>query len=321
MSLPPFVRHSFRTSDEATAREFLDKAFGGRMAAGSGREPGLRVDLTSVIADDFSATDMKLPGEVAFTVTGRDQLVVNTVLSGGVSHERGKTFDEFGPGQVMAGNYPTARVAARIHDVQLHTVVLSVPLLRSVGGLDADEPWRVLANSSTPTAANRWQSVTRFVNQTLVDPGAVTSPLIVPSLGRLLAATALATFPNSAVVDPTGENSRDAHPDSVRRAIAFIESDPQAPMAIGDIAHAAYVTPRTIQLAFRRHLETTPMAYLRRVRLDHARHDLLHATSDASMTVTEIAARWGFTSSKFTELYRAAYGEPPSHTLKTRPVL
>jgi transcriptional regulator GlxA family with amidase domain len=37
------------------------------------------------------------------------------------------------------------------------------------------------------------------------------------------------------------------------------------------------------------------MAYLRRVRLDHAHHDLI-AASPGSQTVTAIAYRWGFSS-------------------------
>ncbi len=33
--------------------------------------------------------------------------------------------------------------------------------------------------------------------------------------------------------------------------------------------------------------------------------------------MTAVAARWGFTPSRFTEHYRAAYGVLPSHTLRT----
>lgn len=83
-----------------------------------------------------------------------------------------------------------------------------------------------------------------------------------------------------------------------------------------DIAAAASVTTRSIQLAFQRHLETTPMAYLRRVRLDHA-HRQLQAADPARDTVTAVARQWGFSSaSRFAAHYRAAYGVPPSHALQ-----
>jgi transcriptional regulator GlxA family with amidase domain len=84
-----------------------------------------------------------------------------------------------------------------------------------------------------------------------------------------------------------------------------------------DIARAAYVTVRAVQLAFRRHLDTTPTAYLRQVRLERAHQQLRDLSPDDGATVIEIAARWGFADpSHFRGLYRRTYGQPPSHTLR-----
>jgi transcriptional regulator GlxA family with amidase domain len=69
-------------------------------------------------------------------------------------------------------------------------------------------------------------------------------------------------------------------------------------------------------MAFRRHLDTTPMAYLRRVRLQHAHQQLQHADGQDGQTVTRVALDWGFASaSRFAAYYRAAYGRAPSETL------
>jgi transcriptional regulator GlxA family with amidase domain len=58
------------------------------------------------------------------------------------------------------------------------------------------------------------------------------------------------------------------------------------------------------------------MEYLRRVRLDHARHDLV-AADPACTTVTAIAYRWGFSNaSRFATRYQEAYGVRPSHTFR-----
>ncbi|MDT7625040.1 MAG: hypothetical protein QOF99_5941, partial [Pseudonocardiales bacterium] len=104
-----------------------------------------------------------------------------------------------------------------------------------------------------------------------------------------------------------------------RRAIAFIEQRPEADIGVADIAAAANVSIRAVQFAFRRQLDTTPMAYLRAVRLDHAHHDLLATDPDHGATVTGIASRWGFYSnSRFATQYRRAYGVTPSHTLHNR---
>ncbi|GAA3451060.1 helix-turn-helix transcriptional regulator [Dactylosporangium matsuzakiense] len=63
-----------------------------------------------------------------------------------------------------------------------------------------------------------------------------------------------------------------------------------------------------MQHAFRRHLGTTPTAYLHRVRLEHAHRDLRATTG----TVAEVARRWGFPDRcRFTVSYQAVYGRLP----------
>lgn len=80
---------------------------------------------------------------------------------------------------------------------------------------------------------------------------------------------------------------------------------------------AAHVTVRAVQLAFRRHLDTTPMAYLRRVRLETLPPATPGCHPDDGTTVTAVAARWGFASpSQFAGRYRRTYGQLPSHTLR-----
>jgi transcriptional regulator GlxA family with amidase domain len=109
----------------------------------------------------------------------------------------------------------------------------------------------------------------------------------------------------------------DATPTTLTRAIAFIDANPDLDIGVVDIARAAHVTVRAVQLAFRRHLDTTPMAYLRRVRLDRAHEQLRAASPDDGTTITQVAARWGYPDpSRFTARYRRAYGQPPSHTLR-----
>ncbi|WP_228717474.1 helix-turn-helix transcriptional regulator [Allosaccharopolyspora coralli] len=104
----------------------------------------------------------------------------------------------------------------------------------------------------------------------------------------------------------------------LRRAVAFIEANPDLDLTLTDIARAANVSPRALQLAFRRHLDTTPMHYLRRVRLDRAHHDLQNAVAGDGTTVTGVAARWGYARpSRFAADYRSAYGEHPHRTLHT----
>jgi transcriptional regulator GlxA family with amidase domain len=141
-------------------------------------------------------------------------------------------------------------------------------------------------------------------------------PLLVGSAAQMLAAATLATFPNTALADPTIEDRHDASSVTLRRAVAYIEEHVADDVSLADIAEAAHVSVRAVQLAFRRKLDTTPMAHLRRARLDHA-HRALVAADPRHTTVAAVAARWGFPNhSRFTATYRVTYGVLPSVTLR-----
>jgi AraC-like DNA-binding protein len=100
---------------------------------------------------------------------------------------------------------------------------------------------------------------------------------------------------------------------TLKRAIDFIEGNLQRPLAIADIAEAAGVGPRALQIAFRREFGYSPLNYARRRRLAAVHHDLL--TNAGSLSIAEIAARWGFIHlGLFAQQYREVYGERPSDT-------
>ncbi|MFF4251238.1 AraC family transcriptional regulator [Streptomyces sp. NPDC001663] len=107
-------------------------------------------------------------------------------------------------------------------------------------------------------------------------------------------------------------------PGAVRRAVEFCAEHAHEPISVADMALAARVSVRSLREGFRTHLATTPLAYLRRVRLDLARRDLLAiAEGHALGTVTDVALRWGFVHlGRFTGHYRQSYGETPSQTLR-----
>ncbi|MFF4615194.1 AraC family transcriptional regulator [Nonomuraea jabiensis] len=121
----------------------------------------------------------------------------------------------------------------------------------------------------------------------------------------------------SADLDEPSDPSTSA---ALRRARHFCEEHAAEPITLRDIATAARVSVRTLQSGFREHLQTTPMAYLRNVRLARAHADLLHiAATGGQTTVTEVALRWGFTHlSRFASFYRQTYGHAPSVTRRGR---
>jgi AraC-like DNA-binding protein len=81
------------------------------------------------------------------------------------------------------------------------------------------------------------------------------------------------------------------------------------------LARIAHVSVRTLHAAFQDQLGETPMAYVRKVRLDRVRADLLRSDPQR-VGVTQIATRWGFMHlSRFAHKYRHQFNELPSTTL------
>lgn len=107
-----------------------------------------------------------------------------------------------------------------------------------------------------------------------------------------------------------------AHPPMLRRVVSFIHDNAHADIGLMDMAAAVNVTPRSVQYMFRRYLGTTPLEYLRRVRLDRAHRDLKAADPTVD-TVTAIAGRWGFAhAGRFSMAYKQVFGTAPSSTLR-----
>lgn len=103
----------------------------------------------------------------------------------------------------------------------------------------------------------------------------------------------------------------------IARAVELLRSDPGHPWTAGELAAAVSVSVRSLHDGFRRAIGTSPIAYLRELRLC-AVHDELATREPGSVTVTEVAARWGFVHlGRFASSYRRQFAELPSHTLKS----
>jgi AraC-like DNA-binding protein len=211
----------------------------------------------------------------------------------------------------------------RIHwdDFRAGLVKLDLDVVQRVAAEAGGDPTRPvrfgLSRAASGERVRQWQELVRYVTQDFcTNDLAYSSPLIYSHTMRLLAATLLETFPNTTTtVDPARPGNADAS--AVRRAVAFIEDHAGEPIGLTEIAAAARIGSRTVQEAFRRHLATTPMAYLRRVRLERAHRELQSADPAAGATVAEIAVRWGFAHhGRFAALYQSCYGQAPSVTLR-----
>jgi AraC-like DNA-binding protein len=290
------------------AHELLSAAYGRMRLNGGVRRARVRMATRSLGRVRFDEVD----GHIGLAVESEPpgEYLFGHLAGGRISYLSDGEERRLVAGDAFLAVPPGSPYTATAEDPQASMVVLSQAVVDEV----AEDARFLGCRPLSPRAAAAWRSTCVLLHNELL-PVFGDSPLVVANATRLLVATTLATFPNSTLVDPTATDRRDARPQALRRAIAFIEDNAASDITAADIARAARVSIRAMQLAFRRYLDMTPMAYLRAVRLSCAHEDL----NAGNGSVTAIAARWGYArSSVFAAHYRAAYGVPPSQTLRSR---
>ena len=101
----------------------------------------------------------------------------------------------------------------------------------------------------------------------------------------------------------------------VKRARDFALGHLDEPVQIIDVCRALGVSRRTLQYCFEQVLGMNPLAYLRTLRLNGARRDLL-AGAHRDVKVRDVVERWGFWHlSRFSAEYRELFHELPSETI------
>lgn len=161
-----------------------------------------------------------------------------------------------------------------------------------------------------------WRGLIRYlVDELDRETNVFTSPLTRAHVEQLVVATLLLSQPHR-YRDELAQPQRSIAPGFVRRVEAYIEEHADAPLTVADLAAHVGVSTSTLFAGFREFRNTSPMACLRRARLQRVRAEL-QAAGSGDATVTEVALRWGFTHlGRFAADYKRRFGESPSATLK-----
>ena len=102
-------------------------------------------------------------------------------------------------------------------------------------------------------------------------------------------------------------------PQHVKRALVYMRSNVAEKITLPRLAATCAVPERILLKQFKRFVGLSPLAYLRRLRLNLARGELLKADCDTA--ISEIAISCGFTHlGRFATEYRRAFDESPSAT-------
>ena len=315
-------RTDYATRDPEEAQAFFAEAYTEAVWRGAVDRGAFKLVDQRLDAGPFQIDRVRMASRVVSTFRPDDVYFVTYLAEGSIRLEQSGVDEMVVPGQVVLAGQAGVEARTEADDIRQDVVTVSVAAVREAAGLDPKGDQNPDFDSVRPVTADRartWQATRAYLQAVLADGDVAESSLLVGSTNRLLAALLLETFPNSIRRASSAErrDRRDARgPGSLRRAIGFIERNAGGDIGIADIARAASVTPRAVEFAFRRHLGTTPTAYLRQVRLDHAHRELLGADKGDHLTVSEVAYRWGFSSpSRFSEYYRRAFGRSPRETL------
>ena len=307
----------FDSCDLDETEDFLVRAYAPMRISGVGHPSRARIHRRWV--GSVNVDEMSFSYTLSYTAKPLGRVCLCRVHSGRIEENFVGGFqDVFAPGDLALLTPPdlpfSGRVCGADYDLtmfdtaQLGRVAATAPRARSTCV-------RLTGHRPVSAAAARQLGATIDYFHELTTAYAAPSELLAGTAAADLAAAVLNAFPNNALTEPTAADRHDATPALLRRAMAYIDECAHTDITITDIAAHVYATPRAVQYVFRRHLDMTPMQYLRRVRLERAHRDLTEADPGGT-TVGAVAAHWGFAhQGRFARFYRQTYGRSPSQTL------
>jgi AraC-like DNA-binding protein len=278
----------------------------------------LERDSIGPVSIDRTAFDIDVDADVG----PADQLVFGQVSSGAVGFRAGGAEHWHRNGVYLAaqpGRERTSMIRGGIHD----QVLMDSGLVSQIADTElgwTGQPIRFTGYEPvSPEAAQAWKHAYAYVRGSVAAmPDTAGHRLIAAMAARHLAVVALAVFPNTTMTAGYLPGPGWEPPANVRRAAGFIDAMADQPVSLEQVALVAGVSGRVLQSAFRRYYGTTPIGYLRQVRLERAHAQLRAADPADGTTVAAVGRRWGWANrARFAAAYRQRFGVPPGRTLRT----
>lgn len=264
-----------------------------------------------------------VPINVKASEEAGDYLMLCFLTSGKARAQQGGTELEM---TLSKGLVRDARRSVFSEQVDFSALFLTIPFsrlkshLRALLGEQADiiDPEFTPSTDLTSMAGQHMRNTLLFAAQELDGPLKAlngSGSVLKSNLETLLLNQILHSLPNAHSDLLQSGWSRSALPYHVKRARDYMHAHANRPIAMEALSAHAGCSIRTLQEGFRNALGSTPMAYLKSIRLDRVRQALLSAAPGDS--VTALASKWGFAHhGNFAKAYRAKFGIPPSETLR-----
>ena len=165
------------------------------------------------------------------------------------------------------------------------------------------------------TGIRSWRDVLELLRGEMENGGSLSNePIVMKEFERLLLSQLIVAQPNN--YTEALQRPVPAAPRTIRRAVEILEHHADELLTVEDVASATGISVRALQDGFKKYYGTTPMGYLREVRMKTVRAWLLDA-DPSTTTVSDAASRCGFVHlERFSVQYREKFGETPPATLR-----
>ena len=170
---------------------------------------------------------------------------------------------------------------------------------------------------TTPRGRSLLESV-RFLACELDRPGGIADAPLAREQLESFVMTALLLAVRNSYTDLLGGPVDRVRTSRLQPVLEHMRAHADEPLTPGDLARTGCMSVRALHAAFRQELGVSPMAHLRRIRLDHVHAELLRGLPPDAL-IGDVAMRWGFFHpSRFARQYRERFGELPSETVAHR---
>jgi AraC-like DNA-binding protein len=166
------------------------------------------------------------------------------------------------------------------------------------------------------TSASEITNLLRFMTSSLAERNGISSSDIARShMASLLMSGLLTCLDHNYREELANGGRRSAKPAYVSRAQEFLKQNVSRPIGPEDVATAVRVSTRALFVGFKTYLNTTPMRYLKDLRLDLVRETLSRLDPQRA-SITSVAMDYGFHHlGHFCAAYKERFGEQPRETL------
>ncbi|NMO03237.1 AraC family transcriptional regulator [Gordonia sp. TBRC 11910] len=314
------LHRSFSTRDPEQAHDYVSETFAAHRLSLADDSVRFRLDT--------AATDAVTVGRMAYGARARivgpkmgDCYHINLLATGNCTVAQGdrrETFSAaenplgviFGPDEPV---YIDWSADASQYHLKVSRHALEGHAARLLGTAPSTIDFDLSFDLGTPAGQSLNSSVAFYYSQLRPAGGLATMPAVQQELESALMTQILLVAQSNL----TPELLREPSPDSdsmIRGVMDHIEGHADDDLSVASLAALVGTTPRTLQSGFRRVAGMTPTEFIRNVRLDRVRTDLV---GGADVAVSDAAYRWHFVHlGRFASHYRARFGESPSQTFQ-----